>query len=84
MPRRQRHKGLASGRFEHKRDPVDAMPHSGGRRAIIKDMTQMAAAAPAVTFGAGHEKLAVNTGFDRICLRLPKTGPAGAAVKFML
>ena len=52
--------------------------------AVVEDVTQMAAAATAMTFGPKHEQGPIRLGADGIRLRLPEAGPAGAAVVFVL
>ena len=79
----QRHKSRASSRFEHQRDPVDTVAHTGRRRTIVKDMSKMAAAPAAMTFCAGHEKFAINTRSNGARLCLPETGPSRPAVELM-
>src|SRR5580704_18518188 len=55
-----------------------------GRRAVVEDVAEMAAAAAAVHFGALHAPAAVGGGIDRARLRIVKTRPAGAALEFLL
>ncbi len=46
-------------RLECQRDAVQAVALSGGRWAIFKNMAKMAAATPAMGFGAGGEERVV-------------------------
>src|ERR1700683_706819 len=55
-----------------------------GRRAVVEDMAEMAAAAAAVDLGALHAPAAVGGGIDRAWLRIVKTRPAGAALEFLV
>src|SRR5262252_4627097 len=66
------------------RDAIDAVTQMGRRRAILEDMTEMAAAAAAVHLSAGHAIAPVGRRFDRPFNRIVKARPAGAAVEFLL
>src|SRR5215831_11085100 len=66
------------------RNPVDAVPQMGGRRAVVEDMAEMTAAPAAVDFGAGHAVAPVDRGFDRTFRGIVEARPAGAAVEFLL
>jgi hypothetical protein len=57
---------------------------AGGRRAVIEDVAEMAAAAAAMLFGARIDQLEIGPVGDGIRQRLVKTRPAGAAVEFGL
>ena len=60
------------------------MPLAGGLRAVIKNMAQVAATAAAMAFGPRVNQFEIPLGADRIRQGLPETGPAGAAVVFVL
>src|SRR5467141_4794409 len=70
--------------MEDQRKAVHAVAQAGRLRPIVKDMTEMAAAAAAVNFGPQHPKGAVFGPADGIVERLIKTRPAGAALEFRL
>src|SRR6267378_3659994 len=70
--------------MEDQRKAVHAVAQAGRLRPVIKDMTEMAAAAAAVNFGPQHPKGAVFGLADGIVERLIKTRPAGAALEFRL
>src|SRR5467141_3930137 len=70
--------------MEDQRKAVHAVAQAGRLRPIVKDMTEMAAAAAAVNFGPQHPKGAVFGLADGIVERLIKTRPAGAALEFRL
>src|SRR5580693_3754815 len=55
-----------------------------GRRAVVEDVAEMAAAAAAVHLGAHHAPAAVARGIDRARLRIVETRPAGAALELLL
>src|ERR1700761_6018912 len=75
---------MHSLRLEIHRHAVDAVAQVGRRRAVLEDMAEMAAAAAAMHFGAGHEIAVVGRGLDRSRLRIVETRPAGAAVELLL
>src|ERR1700722_10896931 len=54
------------------------------RRAVLEDMAEMAAAAAAMHFGAGHAVSPIGCGLDRSRLRIVETRPAGAALELLL
>src|SRR5258706_11031372 len=68
--------------MEDQRKAVHAVAQAGRLRPVIKDMTEMAAAAAAVNFGPQHPKGAVFGLADGVVERLIKTRPAGAALEF--
>src|SRR5690242_15299478 len=73
-----------AGRLEIQRQTVDAVAQAGGRRAVVEDMAEMPAAAPAVDFGALHDECVVRSGSDRIRQGLPEARPACAGFEFRL
>src|ERR1700712_1363509 len=70
------------GRMKYQRKTVHAVAQAGRLRAVVEEMTEMAAAAAAVNFGPQHSKGAVFGLADRVLERLIKTRPAGAALEF--
>src|SRR3977135_3324809 len=70
--------------MEDQRKAVHAVAQAGRLRPIVKDVTEMAAAAAAVNFGPQHPKGAVLGLADGVLERLIKTRPAGAALEFRL
>src|SRR5437899_7848133 len=70
--------------MEDQRKAVHAVAQAGRLRPVIKDVTEMAAAAAAVDFGTQHPKGAVFGLADGVVERLIKTRPAGAALEFRL
>src|SRR6266404_5112617 len=70
--------------MEDQRKAVDAVAQAGRLRPIVKDVTEMTAAAAAVNFSPQHPKGAVFGLADGIVERLIKTRPAGAALEFRL
>src|SRR4030081_353828 len=70
--------------MEDQRKAVHAVAQAGRLRPIVKDVTEMAAAAAAVNFSPQHPKGAVLGLADGIVERLIKTRPAGAALEFRL
>src|SRR3979411_2789598 len=66
--------------MEDQRKAVHAVAQAGRLRPIVKDVTEMAAAAAAVNFSPQHPKGAVLGLADGIVERLIKTPPAGAAL----
>src|SRR5580704_3406855 len=74
----------ASPRFEIHRHAVDAIAQVRGRRAVVEDVAEMAAAAAAIHLGALHAPAAVGGGVDRARLRVVEARPAGAALEFLL
>src|SRR3981081_4296866 len=70
--------------MEDPRKAVHAAAHTGRLRPIVKDVTEMAAAAAAVNFSPQHPKGAVLGLADGIGQRLIKKWPAGAALEFRL
>src|SRR5436305_14299463 len=71
-------------RLESHRYAVDAIAQSGRRRAVRKDMTQMAAATAAIHLGADHTVGAVLGFLDRARFRIVEARPAGAALELLL
>ena len=68
-------------RLKSHRDAVHAIAQSCRRRAVIKHVPQMPAAAAAMHFGAAHEQRIVLGSLHRIGERTEEAGPAGAAVE---
>ncbi|SLM41872.1 hypothetical protein NSND_50259 [Nitrospira sp. ND1] len=65
-------------------DAVDAVAEAGGSRAVIEDMSLMAATPGAVDFHPRHEKSGVRTFLHHLGVdRLPKAWPTGAAIELM-
>src|SRR5712672_4338210 len=71
-------------RTEYQRKAVNAVAQAGRLRPVVEDVTEMAAAAAAVNFGARHPEGAVFGLADRVLERLVETWPAGAAFEFRL
>src|SRR5262249_36567315 len=63
---------------------VDAVAQSRGRRAVLEDMAQMAAAAPAMHLGAWQQQQVVGGGADGVRQRPIEARPTGLAVVFGL
>src|SRR3546814_14843031 len=61
-----------SGWDELHRVAVHAVPQAGWLRPVLEDMADMAAAAPAVNFGAGEEENVVGPGADRVGQGFPE------------
>src|SRR5918995_4216066 len=70
-------------RLEIERDAVDAIASMRGRRAVGKDMPEMAAATTAMHLCARHAEAAIFGRFHRPRLRIVETRPAGAALEFL-
>src|SRR5437588_2751109 len=75
---------LPSGRrgLEGQSQAVHAVAKTGGLGAIVEDMAEMAAAAPAVHSRPVHPERSVLRRSDGIVERRPETRPAGTAVEF--
>src|SRR6478752_981108 len=71
-------------RTEYQRKAVNEVAQAGRFRPVVEDVTEMAAAAAAVNFGARHPEGAVFGLAHRVLERLVKTWPAGAAFEFRL
>src|SRR5260221_9236240 len=71
-------------RTEYQRKAVNAVAQTGRLRPVVEDVTEMAAAAPAVNFGAQHPEGAVFGLADGVVERLIETRPAGAALELRL
>src|SRR3954463_7618492 len=71
-------------RLEIHRHAVDAIAQSGRRRAVREDVTEVAAAAAAMAFGAHHAIGVVVLFLERPGLRIVEARPAGAAFEFLL
>src|SRR6516225_7531535 len=69
---------------EFQGNAVDAVAQSGGRRAVLEDMAQMSAAAPAMHLGAWQQQQVVGGGADRVRQRPIEARPTGLAVVFGL
>src|SRR5262245_41992317 len=61
---------------------VDAVAQSRGRRAVLEDMAQMSAAAPAMHLGAWQQQQVVGGGANGVPQRPIEARPAGLAVVF--
>src|SRR5262249_51473830 len=61
---------------------VDAVAQPRGRRAVLEDMAQMSAAAPAMHLGTWQQQQVVGGGADRVRQRRIEARPAGLAVVF--
>src|SRR5262249_26567628 len=61
---------------------VDAVAQSRGRRAVLEDMAQMSAAAPAMHLGAWQQQQVVGGGANGVRQRPIEARPAGLAVVF--
>src|SRR5712691_2358419 len=72
-----------SVRFEVHRHPVDAIAQMRRRRAVLEDVTEMAAAAAAMHLVAHHAVAGVGRFFDRPGFRVVEARPAGAALEFL-
>src|SRR5262252_4208509 len=69
---------------EFQDNAVDAVAQSRGRRAVLEDMAQMLAAAPAMHFRAWQQQQVVGGGADRVRQRPIEARPPGLAVVFGL
>src|SRR5262249_21388918 len=69
---------------EFQSNAVDAVAQSRGRRAVLEDMAQMSAAAPAMHLGAWQQQQAVGGGADGVRQRPIEARPTGLAVVFGL
>src|SRR5712672_3213173 len=76
--------GRRRRRMEDQRKSVHAVAQAGRLRPVVEDVTEMAAAAAAVNFGAQHPKGAVLGLADGVLERLIEARPAGAAFEFRL
>src|SRR5262245_66283533 len=61
---------------------VDAVAQSRGRRAVLEDMAQTPAAAPAMHLGAWQQQQVVGGGADGVRQRPIGARPAGPAIVF--
>src|SRR5687768_8042250 len=84
MPSNARSRRIIAGsrRPELESQPVHAEALAGRFRAVVEDVAEMAAAAPAMNLGPDHEKRAVGPGPNRVGERRGEARPAGAAVIF--
>ena len=73
---------LFSVRREIHRDTVDTVSLIGRRRAVIKDMPEMAAAIRAVNLGANHAIAIVGRGLYGTYNGIIEAGPSGSAFEF--
>src|SRR5262249_14129085 len=78
---RARSARLRPRRMEDQRKTVHAIAQAGRLRAVVEDVAEVAAAAAAMHFGAGHAEGAVLGGADRILQRLVEARPASAALE---
>src|SRR5258706_2118829 len=74
--------GSGSARREGHRDAVHAVAQAGGTGTVVEDVSEVAAAAPAVHFRARFAERAVFARGDRVIERRPEARPAGMAVEF--
>src|SRR6185503_9276387 len=81
LPGRSSGRGYG-GRREFQRHAIHAVAQAGRLGTVVEHVAEMAEAAPAVHFGARHEKHAVGLGLDRLRQRLVEARPAGAALEF--
>src|SRR5205085_8414559 len=65
-------------------DAVDAIAQVGRRRAVGKNVAEVAPATAAMHLGAAHSKTAIDRGFDRTRDGIVEARPAGAALEFSL
>src|ERR1700689_98316 len=70
--------------MKYQRKAVHAVAQAGRLRPVVEDVTEMAAAAPAMNFGPQHPEGAVLGLADRVVERLIEPRPAGAALEFGL
>jgi len=76
---------MLRGRYEFECCTVDAIAEACRFRAVFKDMSLMAFATGAVNLGSRENELKICIRLDNLRIDgLPKAGPAGAAVEFML
>ena len=68
--------------LERQGEAVEAVAFAGGRGTIIENMTEVAAAAAAVDFGAGGKPAFILLGANRAGYSVPEAGPAGFTVVF--
>ncbi len=71
-------------RLEVHGDAVDAVAQMRGRRAILENMPEVAAAAAAMHLGAHHAVAAIGRGLDRAFNRNVEARPPGAALELLL
>src|SRR5580700_3703109 len=83
-------RAAAAGRLESlrrlkvHRHAVDAVAQMRGRRAVLEDMAEMAAAAAAMHLGADHPVALVHRRLGRALDRIVEARPAGAAFEFLV
>jgi hypothetical protein len=63
------------------RRSIHAIAQTGRLRAVVKDVTEMAAAPAAMHFGASHKQTAVGLRFDRLLDRRRETRPTGSTIE---
>src|SRR5438477_3948871 len=71
-------------RVKHQTKSVNAVTQARRLRPVVEDVTEMAAAAATVNFGAQHPEGAVLGLADGVVNRLVEARPAGAALEFGL
>ena len=71
-------------RAEHQADTVQTMAQTCWGWAIIEYVSQVAATAITVAFGARRKECVVSFGLDRVWQDIKERRPSGAAVEFML
>src|SRR6185312_5904120 len=71
-------------RLEGQRQAVDAVPLAGGWRAVVEDMAEMSAAAPAMDLRADLQQRTVFVLADGVRQRFPEAWPARAGIEFRL
>src|SRR3984885_51022 len=70
------------GRMKLQGESIHAVAQAGRLWSIVENVTEVTTAAAAVNFGPQHPEGAVFMLADGVFQRLPKTRPAGAALKF--
>src|SRR5262245_34709257 len=71
-------------RFEFQRHTVDAVTKSGRRRAVLEDVTEVAAAIVTVHLRAHHSPGAIGGRTNRALQRCEEAGPSGSALEFAI
>src|SRR5579872_414606 len=72
----------SSGGDELQRQAIHAVAKAGRGWAVVEDVPEVAAAAPAVNFRAVHHERTIFSRLDRVGQRLIEARPAGAAIEF--
>mmetsp|Transcript_32617 Transcript_32617/g.96137 ORF Transcript_32617/g.96137 Transcript_32617/m.96137 type:complete len:290 (-) Transcript_32617:104-973(-) len=77
------HFQICPHRYEVHGHAVQAVPLPGGTRTVVKYVSQMTAARPAVHLGSGHDQLVVHVEFHGISVDGCVEGwPSGAGIEF--